>query len=170
MPPSSVATITPGRCLAGRLQVPGDKSIAHRYALFAALAEGHWSSRTLRRALIAGPRWLASAAIAVGAPLVETMRRLGISDTSFGLAIAQTTISLPLSVWLMSGFFEAVPIELDEAARVDGATGWQALRRWYCRSSAGGLAVTALFAFLASWNEFLFALLLTHPGAGPPRS
>ncbi|NUS00065.1 MAG: carbohydrate ABC transporter permease [Kribbellaceae bacterium] len=99
--------------------------------------------------------------IAVGAPLVETMRRLGISDTTIGLAIAHTTISLPLSIWLMSSFFEAVPAELEEAAKVDGSGRLQAFRYVVLPVVSGGLAVTAIFAFLASWNEFLFALLLT---------
>ena len=100
--------------------------------------------------------------IAIGAPLVETMRGLGISDTSFALAIAHTTISLPLSIWLMASFFEAVPDELEEAAKVDGASAASVrCGEWCCRWSSGGLAVTAIFAFLASWNEFLFSLLLT---------
>lgn len=99
--------------------------------------------------------------IAVGAPLVEIMRSLGLTDTSFGLALAHTTISLPLSIWLMASFFEAVPDELDEAAKVDGCSRLQALWRVVLPVVTGGLAVTAIFAFLASWNEFLFALLLT---------
>jgi multiple sugar transport system permease protein len=99
--------------------------------------------------------------IAIGAPLVETMRLLGISDTSIALAIAHTTISLPLSIWLMASFFEAVPDELEEAAKVDGASRIGALWRVVLPVVSGGLAVTAIFAFLASWNEFLFALLLT---------
>ncbi|WP_199042068.1 carbohydrate ABC transporter permease [Glycomyces salinus] len=99
--------------------------------------------------------------IAIGAPLVETMRALGISDTSFALAIAHTTISLPLSIWLMASFFEAIPDELEEAAKMDGASRLGALWRVVLPVVSGGLAVTAIFAFLASWNEFLFALLLT---------
>lgn len=99
--------------------------------------------------------------IAVGVPLVETMRTLGLSDTSLGLAIAHTTISLPLSIWLMSSFFESVPDELEEAAKVDGASRLGALWRVVLPVVSGGLAVTAIFAFLASWNEFLFSLLLT---------
>jgi multiple sugar transport system permease protein len=99
--------------------------------------------------------------IAIGAPLTSVMRNLGLTDTTFGLAIAHTTISLPLSVWLMASFFEAVPDELDEAAKVDGCSRLQALRRVVLPVVSGGLAVTAIFAFLASWNEFLFSLLLT---------
>ncbi|WP_298741985.1 carbohydrate ABC transporter permease [Microbacterium lacticum] len=99
--------------------------------------------------------------IAVGAPLVEVMRNLGLTDTSFGLALAHTTISLPLSIWLMASFFEAVPDELSEAAQMDGCNRLQAMIRVVLPVVSGGLAVTAIFAFLASWNEFLFSLLLT---------
>ncbi|MFH8253110.1 carbohydrate ABC transporter permease [Microbacterium sp. B2969] len=99
--------------------------------------------------------------IAVGAPLVQVMRSIGLTDTSFGLALAHTTISLPLSIWLMASFFEAVPDELGEAAEMDGCNRLQAMWRVVLPVVSGGLAVTAIFAFLASWNEFLFALLLT---------
>ncbi len=100
-------------------------------------------------------------AIVVGAPLIPLFRTLGISDTSFALAIAHTTISLPLSIWLMASFFEAVPEELEEAAKIDGTGRLGALWRVVLPVVSGGIAVTAIFAFLASWNEFLFALLLT---------
>ncbi|TDO46244.1 multiple sugar transport system permease protein [Kribbella sp. VKM Ac-2527] len=99
--------------------------------------------------------------VAIGIPLLSMIRALGLIDTPAGLAIAHTTLSLPLSIWLMASFFEAVPDELDEAAVVDGCGRLTAL--WYVVLPVvtGGLAVTAIFAFLASWNEFLFALLLT---------
>lgn len=99
--------------------------------------------------------------IVVGVPMIAIFRTLGISDTSLALAIAHTTISLPLSIWLMSSFFEAVPTELEEAAKIDGNSRLGALWRVVIPVTAGGVAVTAIFAFLASWNEFLFALLLT---------
>jgi multiple sugar transport system permease protein len=104
-------------------------------------------------------------AIVVGAPLMSTMSSLGISDTQLGLALAHTTISLPLSIWLMASFFEVVPNELEEAAKMDGAGRLRALRWVILPIVSGGLAVTAIFAFLASWNEFLFALLLTSINA-----
>lgn len=100
-------------------------------------------------------------AIVVGVPMINIFHTLGISDTSFALAIAHTTISLPLSIWLMASFFEAVPDELEESARIDGASRLGALWRVVLPITSGGIAVTAIFAFLASWNEFLFALLLT---------
>lgn len=99
--------------------------------------------------------------VAVGIPLLSTITFLGLRDTPTGLAIAHTTISLPLSIWLMASFFEAVPADLDEAAQVDGCSRLGALWRVVLPVVSGGIAVTAIFAFLASWNEFLFALLLT---------
>jgi multiple sugar transport system permease protein len=99
--------------------------------------------------------------IVIGVPMLSIFRNLGLSDTSIALAIAHTTISLPLSIWLMSSFFDAVPGELEEAAKIDGCSRLGAFWRVVIPVTAGGVAVTAIFAFLASWNEFLFALLLT---------
>jgi multiple sugar transport system permease protein len=99
--------------------------------------------------------------VAIGVPLVGLMTLAGLRDTPTGVALAHATISLPLSIWLMSSFFEAVPEELEEAARVDGCSRMGALVRVVIPVVSGGVAVTAIFAFLASWNEFLFSLLLT---------
>lgn len=99
--------------------------------------------------------------IVIGVPMVQIFQSIGIYDTSFALAIAHTTISLPLSIWLMASFFESVPGELEEAATMDGASRLGALWRIVLPVTAGGIAVSAIFAFLASWNEFLFSLLLT---------
>ena len=99
--------------------------------------------------------------IVIGVPMVQIFQSVGLYDTSFALALAHTTISLPLSIWLMASFFEAVPGELEEAAKIDGASRLGALWRIVLPVTAGGIAVTAIFAFLASWNEFLFSLLLT---------
>ena len=100
-------------------------------------------------------------AIAIGVPFVGLMARLHLTDTQLGVALAHITIALPLSIWLMSSFFEATPIELEESARIDGCSRLGALRRVVVPITSGGIAVTAVFAFLASWNDFLFALLLT---------
>ena len=99
--------------------------------------------------------------VALGIPLTSTISSLGLSDTPTGLAIAQTTISLPLSIWLLASFFEAVPKELEEAAVVDGCSRLRALWSVVLPVVSGGIAVAAIFAFLSSWNEFLFALLIT---------
>jgi multiple sugar transport system permease protein len=100
-------------------------------------------------------------AVAIGVPLVGIMNALHLADTPTGLALAQTTVALPLSIWLLAGFFESVPAEIEEAALVDGCSRFRALRSVILPVVSGGVAVSAIFAFLASWNEFLFALLLT---------
>ncbi|WP_306926664.1 carbohydrate ABC transporter permease [Arthrobacter globiformis] len=99
--------------------------------------------------------------VAIAIPLASMMASAGLADTPIALSIAHTTISLPLSIWLMSSFFEAVPNDLEEAATVDGCSRLGALWRVVIPVVSGGIAVTAIFAFLASWNEFLFALLMT---------
>lgn len=99
--------------------------------------------------------------IVIGVPMVQIFQAIGLYDTSFALALAHTTISLPLSIWLMASFFESVPGELEEAAKIDGTSRLGALWRVVLPVTSGGIAVTAIFAFLASWNEFLFSLLLT---------
>jgi multiple sugar transport system permease protein len=104
-------------------------------------------------------------AVSIGIPLFLILVRLGLYDTWLGVALAHTTIGLPLCVWLLAGFFEAVPREIEEAARVDGCTRLGALVRIIVPVMSGGIAVTAIFAFLSSWNEFLFALLLTSVNA-----
>jgi multiple sugar transport system permease protein len=99
--------------------------------------------------------------VAIGIPLVAMMTTIGLRDTPTGLALAHTAISLPLAIWLLTSFFESVPLELEEAAAVDGASRMRILVSVIIPVVSGGIAVAALFAFLASWNEFLFALLLT---------
>ena len=99
--------------------------------------------------------------VAVGVPLMSMIAAMRLTDTPTGLAIAHTTISLPLSILLMASFFEAVPVEIEEAAKVDGCSRLRALWSVVIPVVSGGMAVTAIFAFLASWNEFLFSTLLT---------
>jgi multiple sugar transport system permease protein len=99
--------------------------------------------------------------VSLGVPLFITMKNLGLLDTQLGLILAHTTLSLPLAIWLMAAFFESVPHELEEAARMDGCTRFQAFRKVILPVVRGGIAIAALFSFIASWNEFLYALLLT---------
>ncbi|MFC0004116.1 carbohydrate ABC transporter permease [Micromonospora siamensis] len=114
------------------------------------------------RLLMAGSLLVRMApAVAIGIPLVTILGAAGLTDTPTGLALAQTTVALPLSIWLLASFFEGMPREIEEAALVDGCGRFTALLRVILPVVSGGLAVTAIFAFLASWNEFLFALLLT---------
>ena len=99
--------------------------------------------------------------ISIAIPFFALMRSFRLTDTWFAVALAHVTISLPLAIWLLASFMESVPSELEDAARVDGCSRLTALLRVIVPVTAGGIVVTAIFCFLASWNEFLFALLLT---------
>ena len=100
-------------------------------------------------------------AVSLGIPLFVMLKSVGLLDTQLGLILAHTTQSLPLAIWLMAAFFESVPQELEEAARIDGASRFGAFVMIILPVVSGGIAVAALFSFIASWNEFLYALLLT---------
>jgi len=100
-------------------------------------------------------------AVSLGVPLFQIMKTIGLLDTTLGLVLAHTSTAVPLALLLMSAFFESVPKELEEAARIDGCTRFGAFVRIVLPLMPSGLAITALFSFIASWNEFLFALLLT---------
>jgi multiple sugar transport system permease protein len=94
-------------------------------------------------------------------PLFLMLRSLGLLDTHLGLALAYTTFLLPLCVWMMKGFFDAIPPDLEDSARIDGCTRLGALFRIVLPLVRSGLVATAVFIGIASWNEYLFALMLT---------
>jgi len=98
-------------------------------------------------------------------PYYLLMLKIGMLDTYTGLVIAYISFALPFSIWLLIGFFDDVPIEVEEAALVDGCTPLGTLLRVVIPIAAPGLAVAAVFAFLVSWNEFLFALILSGPAS-----
>ena len=98
-------------------------------------------------------------------PYYLLMMKIGMLDTYTGLVIAYVSFALPFSIWLLIGFFDDVPIEIEEAAMVDGCTPLGTLIRVVIPIAAPGLAVAAIFAFLVSWNEFLFALILSGPAS-----
>jgi multiple sugar transport system permease protein len=95
-------------------------------------------------------------------PVFLLMLRYRLVDTHVGLALVYVLLSMPLAVWLMKGFFDTIPRELEEQAYVDGATLLGALRAVVLPAAAPGLAVTASFIFLGAYIEFLFALVLSR--------
>jgi multiple sugar transport system permease protein len=122
---------------------------------------------------LAWPRWVPAAVLAwslvfhmlppitmVG-PWYVMFRSLGLDNTYTGLVAAHVALNLPIGIWLMSVFVREIPIELEEAARVDGCTTPQMLRRIVVPLVAPGLAATAVLCFVFSWNEFAVALNLT---------
>lgn len=104
--------------------------------------------------------------ISVVAPLYLLLRELRLIDTYPGLVLPYISFTTPLAVWLLTGFFRALPRELEEAAMVDGASRLRAMRDVVLPLAAPALASTAILTFLYCWNEFLFALSFT---LGPER-
>jgi len=94
-------------------------------------------------------------------PLFIVMRNIGLLDSSAGLAVAYTSFLLPLFVWMLKGFFDAAPKELESAARIDGSTRIGAMFRIVIPIARNGLVATCVFVAIAAWNEYLFALMLT---------
>lgn len=99
--------------------------------------------------------------IAVVVPYYIIFKTAGLLDTPLALIIVYSTANIPLTVWLMKGFFDEVPTALEEAAAVDGYGLIETFWRVTLPLAAPGLAVSAVFCFIFSWNEFLFALMLT---------
>jgi ABC-type glycerol-3-phosphate transport system permease component len=104
--------------------------------------------------------------VAIVAPLFLVLRALGLIDTYPGLILPYLTFAMPLSVWLLVGFFRQLPAEIEEAAVMDGASRLRAFLEIVVPLAWPGVMTTAILAFLYSWNEFLFALSFT---LGPDR-
>lgn len=99
--------------------------------------------------------------VAIVSPLFLVLRSLHLIDTFPGLVLPYLTFAMPLTVWLLVGFFRQLPREIEEAALVDGATRLQAFLKIVLPLAAPGVTATAILTFLYCWNEFLFALTFT---------
>jgi multiple sugar transport system permease protein len=109
---------------------------------------------------ILGSRLLPSVAVAV--PIYVALRNLGLLDSKLGLVLIYSAFTLPFSIWVLTLYFQSLPVEIEEAARVDGCTRFEALRHVVLPLAAPGLAAIAAFSFLFSYSEFLFALFTTE--------
>jgi multiple sugar transport system permease protein len=94
-------------------------------------------------------------------PIFIALRVLGLFDTHLGLALAYTAFLLPVCIWMLKGFFDSIPPELEDAARIDGCTRAGAIVRVVLPLARPGVAATAVLVAISAWNEFLFALMLT---------
>ena len=99
--------------------------------------------------------------IAVLGGLFMLLRQAGLFNTHLGLILSYLLFTLPFTVWVLVGYFKGLPRELEEAAYVDGATPLQTLVRIMLPLTGPGLVTTGLLAFIAAWNEYLFALTFT---------
>ena len=98
--------------------------------------------------------------VATLVPLYLILEKLHLLDARAGLVLVYATTAVPFCVMQLRSAFEAIPIDLEEAAQVDGATRWQAFRRVALPAARPAIAVTALFAFMSAWNEFILAATL----------
>jgi multiple sugar transport system permease protein len=99
--------------------------------------------------------------VAVAIPIYLMYRQLGLTDTRLGMILLYTAVNVSLAVWLLKGFIDEIPREYEEAALVDGYTRLQALRKVVLPQAVTGIAATAIFCLIFSWNEYAFAVLLT---------
>lgn len=108
--------------------------------------------------------------IAVAIPIFLMFRSLGLNDTHLGMILLYTAVNLSLSVWLLKGFIDEIPVEYEEAALIDGYTRFQAFYKVVLPQAATGIASTAIFCLIFAWNEYAFAVLLTSGTAqtAPP--
>jgi multiple sugar transport system permease protein len=91
-------------------------------------------------------------------PLFILMRWLGLVNTHASLILTYLTFGLPLSIWLLKGFYDNIPIQLEQAARIDGATRFQAFLLIVMPLSSPGIIATAIYSFILAWNEYVYAL------------
>ncbi|TZE82305.1 carbohydrate ABC transporter permease [Calorimonas adulescens] len=103
--------------------------------------------------------------IAIVSPLYIFMMNIHLLNTYIGLIIPYTTFTLPLAIWNLTTFFKEIPFELEESARVDGATYMQTFIRIIFPLAAPGVFTTAILSFISAWNEFLFALVFNTKDA-----
>src|SRR5439155_11892127 len=97
-------------------------------------------------------------------------RQLGLIDSRIGMILLYTAVNLSLSVWLLKGFMDEIPREYEEAAMIDGYSRLQAFWKVVLPQASTGIAATAIFCLIFSWNEYAFAVLLTSGSAqtAPP--
>jgi len=136
----------------------GSTGLALILAVFAAngFARFRFRGQSFWQACILIGQLLPTAAIIV--PLFITLRVLGLVNTYWGLILVYMIITLPLSVWMLTSYFKAIPIELEEAAIIDGASRLGILFRITLPLSMPGIVAVLVYAFITTWNEFIFAL------------
>lgn len=104
-------------------------------------------------------------AIALLIPLFLTFKNVGLLNTYTGLILAILATVLPFSIWILRAFFNSIPSEIEEAARVDGAGDWRVLRSIYFPLVAPGIVTTSVFAFIVAWNDYITAYVMLQDQA-----
>lgn len=101
--------------------------------------------------------------VAIVLPAFALLRTVGLTNSLTGLIIVYAAVNLPFLIWILMGFFEGIPVDLEWAAQTDGATAWGAFWRIVLPVSLPGIAAAGVLGFILTWNEFLFALVLSGP-------
>ena len=145
----------------------GNSAIVAVSSTFVATAVGTIGAYALARLKFMGRAFMSSAVLItylvppaiLFIPLYAQIRTFGLSDSLAGLIATYPSFTVPFVTWLLMGYFESIPIELEEAAMIDGATRFGAFRRVILPLAAPGVLAAALYAFTQAWNEFLYALV-----------
>ncbi len=98
-------------------------------------------------------------------PLFIMMRWLGLVNTQWSLILTYLTFGLPLSIWLLKGFYDNIPVQLEQAARIDGASRFKAFLLIVAPLSSPGIIATAIYSFIQAWNEYVYALTFLNDPA-----
>lgn len=104
-------------------------------------------------------------AVVTGVPLLFILDSLGLFGSMAGLIIVYSTTSVPFSIWMLKGYFDAIPKDLEESARLDGASSFTIFRRVMLPLVRSGIGITALFSFMTAYNEFIMAALFLDDAA-----
>jgi multiple sugar transport system permease protein len=150
----------------------GNSAIVAIASTLLATAVGTIGAYALARLRFLGRGFLASATLItylvppsiLFIPLYAQMRHLGLANSLAGLIAAYPSFTVPFVTWLLMGYFESIPEELEEAAMIDGATRFGAFARVVLPLAAPGVLAAALYAFTQAWNEFLYALVFITDG------
>jgi ABC-type glycerol-3-phosphate transport system permease component len=136
----------------------GSTGLALILAIFASygFARFHFTGKPFFQSFVLVGQLLPTAAIIV--PLFITLKWLGLLNTYWGLILVYMIITLPLSVWMLTSYMKAIPVELEEAATIDGASRLAVLFRITLPLCTPGLVAVVVYAFVTTWNEFIFAL------------
>jgi multiple sugar transport system permease protein len=100
--------------------------------------------------------------VALALPIYIISKSLGLLDSYLVLVLVYITFNLPIVVWICTDQFKSIPVDIEQAARLDGASQWTIFRRIYLPLGMPGVAVSAIFSFIFSWNELLYALVLIN--------
>lgn len=136
----------------------GSTALSLLLAVFAAngFARFKFKGRSSMQAAVLGAQLLPSAAIIV--PLFIILRSMNLINTYLGLILVYMIVTLPLSVWMLVGYFRSIPVELEEAAVIDGATRLEILFKITLPLATPGIVAVIIYSFVSTWNEFIFAL------------